>query len=129
MLSRSKATIRSVTFAGAALAAALAGTVAIAQDLDQSVSCVTGRVEAFDYTELMENFKEGTWDKRGGVQLSSESEVINLQVLNLNNETVCDNTADLRTKCAFKLGLNTDFTVKVTNFENPVWARFRLCAY
>ena len=124
-----KATIRYATLIGAALAASLAGTVVIAQDLSQTISCVSGRVEALDYTELMENFREGTWDKRSGVQLVSESESINLQVLDLDNQTVCDNVADLRTRCGFKLGLNTDFTVKVNNLNNPVYANFRLCAY
>ena len=114
---------------GTVLALGLAAGAAFAQDLQQNVSCVSGEVAAFDYNELGENFREGIWDKRAGVQLVSESEVIRLQVVDANNNSVCDNTADLRTKCTFSLRLNDNFAIKVTNYDNPVYARYRLCAY
>lgn len=115
--------------AGTVLALGLAAGAAYAQDFQQNVSCVSGEVKAFDYNELEENFREGVWDKRAGVQLVSESEVIRLQVVDANNKSICENTADLRTKCTFSLTLNDNFSIKVTNFDNPVYARYRLCAY
>ena len=120
---------RSGAFIGATLAASIAGSVAVADDLAQTISCVSGEVAAFDYSELGENFREGTWDRRAGIQLVSESEVIKLQVLDLSNQSICDNTADLRTKCSFSLKLNDNFSIRVNNQDNPVYARFRLCAY
>lgn len=121
--------IRFTVIAAATAVGSLVGSVAIAQDLNQTISCVAGQVEAFDYTELMENFREGTWDMRAGLQLVSDSEAITLQVLDLNNTSICEKVADVRTRCDFALGINTNFTVKVINLDGPTYVKFRLCAY
>ena len=107
---------------------AMAST-AIADDLSPTVSCLNGEVAAFDFAELQENFREGVWDRRAGVQLVSQSESVTLKVIDYNNNSICENVADLRTRCNFSLRVGDDFSIQVTNLDGPVAVRYQLCAY
>ncbi|MFM9943340.1 MAG: hypothetical protein ACKVP7_28070 [Hyphomicrobiaceae bacterium] len=88
-----------------------------------------GQVDAYEYAELSENFREGTWDRRGGVKLLADHAEVTLKVLDLNGDSVCENVADLSTQCAFRLRTGDDFTIIIDNQMRATETGYRLCAY
>ena len=66
---------------------------------------------------------------RAGVRLLSRNEGLTLRVVDENNQSICEDGVDVRTKCDFKLRLNSTFEIIIDNVEGPLPSRFSLCAY
>lgn len=94
-----------------------------------SDACMRGEVTAYDFAELTQNFKDGLWDKAGGIALKSDYAELTLKVLAPSGASVCENIADLNTKCDFKLRNGDDFTVIVDNSARSSATSYELCAY
>lgn len=127
MLQRPKSVVRRIV--AIALCSTLQLPSALAQTLNTTVSCMRGEVEAYDYAELSENFREGTWDTRGGVELQADFAEVTLKVVNLAGQSVCENVADLQTRCAFRLRTGDDFTIIIDNTMRSSSTSYRLCAF
>ncbi len=110
--------------------AGLAGPAA-AQDLASSISCLTGRVPANDWAELAQRVRESSWDRRGGVALTSSIGNVRLRVVDPNNVSVCEETANNSTACTFRVDLtNYDyFNIVVDNQLNGEKISYKICAY
>lgn len=112
----------------AAAALALAATSASAQDLNVNTSCVEGHVEGYDYAELSANFREYGWDSRATLRIVSTDEQLTLTVLDMSNNNVCENIADLRTSCTWTLSPGGEYVARVDNRTRPGATSYRLCA-
>lgn len=113
-----------------ALAAALVAIVngaAVAQSLTSN-SCVEGYVPAYDYAELSQSFSEGGWTDRAEAYLASESEELTLKVFDGNGAMVCENVADLRTRCRWPISWGTEYSIKIDNTMRSTQTSYRLCA-
>lgn len=120
--------------AASTLVATVAGlglsySAATAQSLTATESCLRGEVDAYEYAELMQNFRESTWDNRAGIKLLADYAEVTLKVLDLEGRSVCENVADLTTQCAFKLRYGDDFTIIVDNSMRSSSTGYRICAY
>ena len=123
-------TSREITVLGAAVfAASVAAFSASAQDLGVNSSCLSGSVAGNDYAELSSNFRETIWYTKAGVQLVSDTTQLTITVIDAFNNEVCEQTADMKTKCVFKLNAGNEFTIKVSNEAFSARSGFRLCAY
>lgn len=123
-------------FPRSAVLAAFAATAlfcapATAQDLNATVSCLHGTVAANDYSLLDQKLREAGWERKGGVTLQTDISNVGLQVLDAEGQSVCDQTANNSTSCAFRLDLGTIdvFTVRVDNELNSESTGFKVCAY
>lgn len=127
-----KLAITSRTFAvlGASVfAASVAVFSASAQDLGVNTSCLSGSVEANNYAELSSNFRESIWDTKAGVQLVSDTTQLTIKVIDTFNNEVCEQTADMKTRCSFRLNAGNEFIIKVSNEAFSVRSGYRLCAF
>lgn len=113
-----------------ALAVTLAtglSAAAVAQSLTTN-SCVEGFVPANDYAELSQSFAEGGWTDKAEAHLASDSEELTLQVLDSNGNMVCENIADLRTRCRWNISWGTEYSIKIDNTTRATQTSYRLCA-
>lgn len=113
-----------------ALAATLAAVVngaAFAQSLTTN-SCVDGFVPAYDYAELSNSFAEGGWTDRAEAYIVSESAELTLKVLDSNGSLVCDNVADLRTRCRWPITWGMEYSLRIDNTTRSTQTSYRLCA-
>ena len=108
---------------------ALSCAAASATNLSTSTSCLRGAVDAYEYAEFEQNFRESTWDTRAGVELLADHAEVTLKVLDLNGVSVCENVADLDTRCSFKLRYGDNFTIIVDNRMRASQTGYRLCAF
>ncbi len=123
-------TSREITLLGAVIfAASVAAVSASAQDLGVNTSCLSGSVASNDYAELSSNFRESIWDTKAGVQLVSDTTQLTITVIDAFNNDVCEQTADMKTRCSFKLNAGNEFTIKVSNEAFSVRSGYRLCAF
>ena len=123
-------TSREITVLGVALfAASVAAISASAQDLGVNTSCLSGSVEGNDFAELSSNFRESIWDTKSGVQLVSATTNLTITVIDAFNTDVCEQTADMKTRCLFKLNAGNEFTIKVSNETFSTRSGYRLCAF
>ena len=91
-------------------------------------SDIQGFVDAYDFAELSQDFSEFTWDQQAGLSLSSSDEELTLKVLDLNDRSVCENVADLKTKCNWHLDPDVTFKVIIDNSQRSTETGYRLCA-
>jgi hypothetical protein len=117
----------SVLIAAAAIATSFAAPL-FAQEFQQNISCVSGFVDARDYAELSQDFREFSTDRRATLILRSEDEELTLKVLRLDGESVCENVADLRTRCTWQLQPEDVFNVQVDNTTRDTETAYELCA-
>ena len=123
-------TSREITVLGVALfAASVAANSASAQDSGVITSCLSGSVEGNDFAELSSNFRESIWDTKSGVQLVSATTNLTITVIDAFNNDVCEQTADMKTRCLFKLNAGNEFTIKVSNETFSARSGYRLCAF
>ncbi len=105
------------------------GGSAIAQQLNPGISCIEGEVPSMDWAELTSMYKESMWDTKSAVKLVAESQQIELSVTDTYGNQVCEQTADLKTRCKFNFpssyaGL---FNIRVDNLSAGS-SRYSLCA-
>ena len=123
-------TSREITLLGAAIfAASVAAVSASAQDLGVNTSCLNGSVAGNDYAELSSNFRESIWDTKAGVQLVSDTTHLTIKVIDAFNNDACEQTADMNTRCSFRLNAGNEFTIKVSNEAFSARSGYRLCAF
>ena len=125
-----------ITFPRSALLAAIAATAlfsapATAQNLDASITCISGLVGANDYALFDQTLSESRHDRRGGVTLETEIGGVGLTVVDTNGESVCEETANNSTSCQFNLkySVGEAFTVRVDNTPNTVETGFKVCSF
>lgn len=119
-------------FAAAILAAGFlaAGAVTVAaQQLDPGISCIEGNVPGDDWAELNSKYKESIWDSKSAIRLRSFEDALNLKVTDQYGSTVCEATADSRTRCKFSFSSDYSGTFNI-QISNPRSTRsaYRLCA-
>jgi hypothetical protein len=117
----------SVLLAATAVALALSAP-ATSQEFQQSISCVSGYVDARDYAELSQDFREFSTDRRATLALISEDEELTLKVMNLDGQSVCENVADLRTRCTWQLQPDDVFNVQIDNRTRDTESAYEICA-
>ena len=100
---------------------------ASALDLQGNVSCVEGHVQAFDFAELEQNFAETAFDTRSKLILRSDTAALTLEVLDVNNNSVCEEVAELRTSCTWNLTAGGTYKVKIDNSDRSTESKYRLC--
>ncbi len=107
---------------------ALAGA-AIAQQLNPGITCIQGQVPSMDWAELKSQYKESMWDNKSAVRLVSESEQLQLSVTDIYGNQVCEQTADLKTRCKFNFPSSYAgvFNIRVDNLAVSS-TRYSLCA-
>jgi hypothetical protein len=112
-----------------ACAAILGAGAAIAQQLDPGISCIDGEVSGTDWAELTSRYKESIWDSKAAVRLNAESEQLELTVTDFYGNNVCEQTADLKTRCKFNFPASYSglFNIRVDNLQASS-TRYRLCA-
>ena len=117
--------------AAAGLALALSTGMAVAQDLNSSITCLNGDVPGADYAELGQKLRESLWDNRGGVSLVASMGGAKLRVVDSYQNSVCEETANNSTSCTFKVNLSLipEFTIIVDNAENASHVTYKLCAF
>lgn len=116
----------------AALAAVTATSLAptaFAQQLDPGISCLEGEVDAYDWAELTSKYKESIWDTKSAIRLRSYEDTLNLTVTDNYGATVCEDTADSRTRCKFGFSASYSgiFNIRVDN-PQTMSKRYKLCA-
>lgn len=117
------------TLGALACVAVLGGGVAVAQQLDPGVSCLEGAVPSMTWAELESNYKESMWDSKAAVRLRSNDDALELKVSDIYGNSVCEQTADSRTRCKFNFPASYSgiFNIRVENaLSTP--ATYRLCA-
>ncbi len=115
---------------GAVVVAGLIGAgAAVAQQLDPGISCIEGNVESMDYSELESKYKESIWDSKAAVRLRSNNDELDLRVSDIYGNTVCEETADSRTRCKFNFPASYAgiFNIRIDN-RMATSATYRLCA-
>ena len=115
----------------AALAVGLIGIagVASAQQLDPGISCISGSVGPIDYAELSSKYKESIWDSKAAVRLRSDNDELDLLVTDTYGASVCEQTADSKTRCKFNFAASYSgiFNIRINNnMSTP--SGYRLCA-
>lgn len=105
------------------------GGAAIAQQLNPGISCLEGEVPSMDWAELTSMYKESIWDTKAAVRLVAESQQLELKVTDLFGNEVCEQTADLKTRCKFNFPSSYAgfFNIRVDNFT-AASSRYSLCA-
>ncbi|MGE3779776.1 MAG: hypothetical protein AB7F89_21495, partial [Pirellulaceae bacterium] len=100
-----------------------------AQTLDPGITCLKGNVPAADYAEMDSNYKESIWDSKSAIRLMSDNTALELSVKDDYGNSVCEATADWKTRCKFKFSLAYagTFTIRVSNLQASS-SGFRLCA-
>lgn len=93
-----------------------------------SNSCLEGFVEAHDYAELEERLAESFVDRKARLVLNSESAELTLSVSDLDGNSVCENIADLNTRCDWNLGDKEIFVIKIDNTMRATQTAYELCA-
>ena len=114
----------------AALAfAAVGSSVAMAQQLNPGISCIEGEVGAVDWAELSSKYKESMWDTKAAVKLESSGEQLELLVTDFYGNNVCEQTADLKTRCKFNFPATYSgiFNIRVDN-KMSMPSPYKLCA-
>ncbi len=125
--------IKTVSFSGISasvvaltLVVALPAAPAVAE-FQSNTSCLQGHVEARDYAELSENFRENSTDRRATLILNSVDEELTLKVLDLGGNSVCENVADLRTRCNWLLNPDDEFSVVIDNTTRDTETAYEVC--
>ena len=124
--------VRSLRSVGAAVA--LAGALALtaasaqAQNLQGNVSCLKGDVDAHDWAEMSQIFAESAWDNKATLAIVSDDEQLTLKVLDLNGTSLCENVADLRTRCTWALNRGDEYNVVIDNTTRATQTTYTLCA-
>jgi hypothetical protein len=113
--------------AGAFCAAVIAVPVMSSANFTSS-SCLSGQVEAYDYAELEQNLAETFTDRRAVLEIQSESAELTLAVSDLEGNSVCENVADLQTRCQWSLGDRDVFIIKIDNTMRATSTAYELCA-
>jgi hypothetical protein len=105
------------------------GGAAIAQQLNPGISCIEGEVPPMDWAELTSMHKESMWDTKAAVKLVAESSQLELTVTDTFGSPVCEQTADLRTRCKFNFPSSYSglFNIRVDNFSATT-TKYNLCA-
>lgn len=119
--------VRALVSAGAFCAAVVAVPLASSANFTNT-SCLSGQVEAYDYAELEQNLAETFTDRRAVLEIQSESAELTLSVADLNGNSVCENIADLNTRCQWNLGDREVFVIKIDNTMRPTSTAYELCA-
>ena len=119
-------TVTAMALASASIFAA--ASPAAANDLQSNISCVHGFVEAYDFAELEQNFAETAFDIRSKLILRSDTAALTLEVLDVNNNSVCEEVAELRTSCTWNLTAGGTYKVKIDNSDRSTESKYRLCA-
>ena len=106
----------------------LAGA-ATAQQLDPGISCINGSVGPIDYAELSSQYKESMWDTKAAVRLRSDNDELDLLVTDTYGNSVCEQTADSKTRCKFNFPASYSgiFNIRINNTMSTP-AGYRLCA-
>ena len=115
---------------GIAIALASAAATANAQELTAGVSCLDGQVGANDYAEFVAGYRESIWDNKAAVRIVARDAPLEITVTDTNGESVCEDTADMKTRCKFKISSNSSgtFVVRIDNLVFNGNSRYRLCA-
>lgn len=123
-------TRRALVTAVLAVAAIAGATAASAQQLNPGISCISGDVPAYDYAELTSNYKESIWDSKAAMRLAAVSTQLELTVTDDYGSVVCEDTADMKVKCRFKIanGYSGLFNVRIDNTMHSSSSRYTLCA-
>jgi hypothetical protein len=125
---------RTLTIAQISSVATIAGmigaTAVWAQQLNPGLSCISGDVPAYDYAELTSNYRESIWDTKAAMRLVAESSQMELSVTDDYGTTVCEDAADMKVRCKFKIavGYSGIFNIKIDSTMFSVPSRHRLCA-
>lgn len=119
--------LRALVSAGAFCAAVVAVPLVSSANFT-SKSCLSGQVDAYDYAELEQNLAETFTDRRAELELVSESAELTLAVSDLDGNSVCENIADLQTRCRWSLGDREVFTIKIDNTTRPTSTAYEICA-
>lgn len=93
-----------------------------------SSSCISGQVDAYDYAELEQNLAETFTDRRAELDIVSESAELTLSVSDPDGNNVCENIADLTTRCRWNLGDRDVFVIKIDNTTRATSTAYELCA-
>lgn len=115
---------------GVAVFTALAGVgAASAQQLNPGITCIDGEVGAGDWAELSSAYKESMWDTKAAVKLESSGDQLDLTVTDFYGNSVCEQTADLKTRCKFNFPASYSgiFNIRVDN-RVSVTSPYKLCA-
>jgi hypothetical protein len=105
----------------------LGSPVAVEADFSSN-ACLSGEVDAYDYSELEQNLSESFLDNRARLDLVSESQELTLSVTDLDGNSVCENVADLSTSCQWSLSDDEVFVVKIDNTMRATSSAYELCA-
>ena len=127
-MSRTPRSVMSATLL--ALAATTVTTAAWAQQLNPGISCITGDVPAYNYAELTSNYRESIWDSKAAMRLVAESTQLELTVTDNYGSVVCEDTADMKVRCRFKIanGYSGLFNIRIDNTMYAASSRYTLCA-
>lgn len=119
--------MRALVSAGAFCAAVAAVPLTSSANFTNN-SCISGQVEAYDYAELEQNLAETFTDRRAELDIVSESAELTLSVSDLDGNNVCENIADLTTRCRWSLGDREVFVIKIDNTTRATSTAYELCA-
>lgn len=102
---------------------------ASAQQLNPGISCIEGDVGPADWAELSSKYKESIWDTKAAVKLESSGSQLELTVTDFYGNDVCEQTADLKTRCKFNFPASYTgiFNIRVDN-KMSVPSPYKLCA-
>ncbi len=126
-----KASRKSMVAVAAVVLAAGAGATAVwAQQLNPGISCLEGSVSALDYSEFASKYRESIWDNKAAVRLVAESSELELTITDLTGQQVCEETAELKTKCKFSFSSSYSgtFNIRIDNKLDVANSAYRLCA-
>jgi hypothetical protein len=121
---------RTIKKTSVAMLATVLGTGAVwAQSLDPGITCLKGNVPSADYAEMDSNYRESIWDSKTAIRLYSDNTALELSVKDTYGTSVCEATADWKTRCKFSFssGYSGTFTIRVTNAMASS-SGFKLCA-
>ena len=112
------------------VAAAVGAGAAWAQQLNPGISCLDGEVAGSDYAEFTSKYRESIWDNKAAVRLVAEDAPLELLVTDLYGNSVCEETADMKTRCKFRLASDYagTFVMRIDNLVYAGNSRYRLCA-
>ena len=114
-----------------AIALFIVTSAASAQDLSSSISCLKGKVPAGDYSEMSQNLRENLWDQKAGLTLTADMSGLTLKVLDPNGNSVCEDDANNKASCRFKLSTAQfdSFLIRVENLDSPSPVAYKVCAF
>src|SRR5262245_12052590 len=104
---------RKTVLAALLAAAAAVATAASAQELNPGLSCINGDVPAYDYAELTSNYRESIWDTKAAMRLTAESSQLELTVVDDYGGSVCEDTADMKVRCKFRIAVGYSGTFNI----------------